>query len=331
MAIFSLRSLGFKPSSAPTNAQATPGRSRLQESIEKALAWSEANAEILRNPLSKTADTFGALNSHSRSFLGEQIAELRGSLSRGDTKGCSLALHELAERAILAGSMDGLKVFLSASAQTHGLALVAISRDEPALLRLLLQRGADANESGPLGQSLARIAILRLQSDSLRILLEFGAKMTPDERGAPGHWLAGIWHRPEIAPSLANLQENAERKDSRFHRASGCLLALKDAGQSLNLLNAEGRAPLALALSGLIDPRELSAWLAAGAQTAGVDGQQVSPLEAFVLSTWRPLPSFEELAEVLNAHEADFMAIGPSGRSAFDLATPEMKLILEAL
>jgi len=333
VSIFSLRSLGFKPATDVVKPSEAAGKVRLQESIERALAWAQidANAEKLRNPFVKSVDTFGALNGRARSFLGEQIAELKGSLARGDNKGCTLALRELAERAILAGSAEGLKIFLNAEAQTHGLALVAISRDESDLLRILLKKGADANEPGPLGQSLPRISILRLQSKCLEILLEHGAKLTADDRGAPAHWLASIWHRPEIAASLAAVQEKQERKDSRFERANACLAVLARAKQSVNVLNHEGRPPLNYALSGLLELRELEAWLAAGALIAGVQGQTESPLEAFVLASWRPMPLFEALAEALNTHHADFMAVGPSGQSAFDLATSEMKRVLESI
>jgi hypothetical protein len=330
VSIFSLRSLGFKPAPETTPPATGASRVRLQESIEIALAWAQDHAEDLRNPSPKAVEAFGSLGGRARSFLGEQIADLRGALGRGDSRACSLALRELSERAILAGSTEGLRVFLAANAQTQGLALVAIAREEPVLLRQLLAAGANPNEPGPHGQSLARIALLRLEAECLRALLKAGAKTVADDRGTPGHWLAAVWHRPEMAATLVGAPESAEKRDSRHLRASECLRALKEANLPLDGLDREGRAPVAVALSGLIDTRDLLSWLEAGVSLAGPAAQKSSPLECFARADWRPIEDAIALADALMVAKADFWTPGPSGKTPFELAVPELQAHLQS-
>lgn len=216
---------------------------------------------------------------------------------------------------------DGISAFMHLMTKGHG-----------DLLRLFLERGADANETifseGRPWKTVWLNSIRWLGSEDLRLMLKHGARINDT---APGGCTALMEYcdgspKPEGIRLL--LERGAdpipadERGNSALHRiarnvgAAKMMKLLIDRGADVNLQNGEGNSPLHLVADsrGCGDEHGAACLLERGANPNLVNAGGDTPLMLAVSS------DKQKVVEVLMRHGANRELRDVSGRTAYEIA-----------
>lgn len=140
--------------------------------------------------MSDPAALFAAIESHDLDRLGELLAGGSDPSALKSTPPGWAALHEAIEQLEAGGPIEALVLLMRYGARVDSDGgdtplLMALYREQPQAVQLLLAGGADPNVRGPEGDSPLRVCAERGDVAMAETLLRCGARATIDDSGGP--------------------------------------------------------------------------------------------------------------------------------------------------
>ena len=212
---------------------------------------------FLWNLSSKTTTAFTLLKKGRLEQLQEKIWENPAILKQKDTK----TKKTLLELAIESEDADALKILFDAGADLEGnpnsSLWILTHTENPEILQLLLEHGANPNIPGPEGQIPLHYAIGLRNPQSVEVLLDAGADVNALDENFQTPLIHTIEQgSPAIAAILiehgADLNHQDQIGDTALHKAvrrrnTETARILIEKGANPSILNFSGRAPIHLA------------------------------------------------------------------------------------